>query len=203
MPTITRGKSFGQSTDVLMSREQEMKKTHEFSIIASGLDPNAENFESRFFDAGCDDATISFQKGHIIVDFARKAHSLEDAIATAVEDVNKAGAKIDRVEPDSLVSLSDMASRAGVTRAAMSNYYLGNRAEGFPPPVARVTSKTPLWDWSTVARWMFKHQKLSREEAVAAEIVRHANAAIDHGDTQIRDELKKHAEEYAAKLEAA
>ena len=38
-------------------------KKYEFSIIASGLDPEAEDFEKRFYDAGCDDATISFQKG--------------------------------------------------------------------------------------------------------------------------------------------
>ena len=48
-------------------------KTFEFSIIASGLDPEAEDFADRFFNAGCDDATLSFQKGHIILDFAREA----------------------------------------------------------------------------------------------------------------------------------
>ncbi len=51
-------------------------KTHEFSIIASGLAPQADDFESRFYEAGCYDATLSFQKGHIIVDFAREAESL-------------------------------------------------------------------------------------------------------------------------------
>jgi hypothetical protein len=37
-------------------------KMHEFSIIASGLDPRAEDFELRFYGAGCDDAAIAFQK---------------------------------------------------------------------------------------------------------------------------------------------
>ena len=91
-------------------------KMHEFSIIASGLNPEAEDFETRFFDAGCDDATISFQKGHIIADFAREADSLEDAISSAVKNVLATGAKIDRVEPDPLVSLTDMAARTGLTR---------------------------------------------------------------------------------------
>ena len=94
--------------------------TFEFAIVASGLDPDAEDFFDRFFDAGCDDATIAFQKGHIIADFAREAASLEDAIASAIADVKKAGATVDRVEPDPLVSLSDMAARAGLTRAAMT-----------------------------------------------------------------------------------
>ena len=34
-------------------------KIFEFRIIASGLDPEAEDFADRFFDAGCDDATLS------------------------------------------------------------------------------------------------------------------------------------------------
>jgi hypothetical protein len=178
-------------------------KTFEFSIIASGLDPEAEDFADRFFDAGCDDATISFQKGHIIVDFAREAESLEDAIATAIEAVNKAGAKVDRVEPDPLVSLADIACRTGMTRAAMSNYSKGTRGRDFPAPVARVTSESPLWDWATVTRWMYQHKKIGREVAIAAEIVKEANEAVCSGQMNIGEQLKKHAKEYSDELEAA
>lgn len=176
---------------------------HEFSIIASGLDPEADDFEKRFYDAGCDDATISFQKGHIIVDFAREAGSFEDALASAIEAVNKAGAHVDRVEPDPLVSLSDIANRAGLTRAALSLYAKGSRAKEFPAPVARVTSESPLWDWATVARWLYKNDKISRQEAVAAETVKQANAAIGDGDLHIAARLKKHAARYDKELEAA
>ncbi len=177
--------------------------THEFSIIASGLDPEAEDFDSRFYDAGCDDATIAFQKGHIIVDFAREAPSLAEAIASAVAAVQKAGAKVERIEPDPLVSLSDMATRAGLTRAAMTNYFKGTRAENFPPPVAKVTSESPLWDWASVARWMFQHRKLDRAAAIEAEVVKQANEAVRAGESDIGKRLKKTAKEYAAELEAA
>ena len=44
-------------------------KNYSFAIVASGLDPEADNFEDRFFEAGCSDATISFQKGLIILEF--------------------------------------------------------------------------------------------------------------------------------------
>jgi hypothetical protein len=74
-------------------------KKFEFIIVASGLSPSAEGFETRFYDAGCDDATIAFQRGRIIADFSREAESLEQAIAGAVEAVKKAGAKVERVEP--------------------------------------------------------------------------------------------------------
>jgi hypothetical protein len=69
-------------------------KTFEFSIIASGLDPEAEDFADRFFDAGCDDATLSFRKGQIIVNFVRRAESMDAAITSAVECVAAAGAKV-------------------------------------------------------------------------------------------------------------
>jgi hypothetical protein len=164
-------------------------KKYEFSIIASGLDPQADDFESRFYDAGCDDATISFQKGHIIADFAREAESIDAAICSAVACVEAAGAHVDRVEPDPLVNLSDIAARAGLTRAAISQYSKGQRSENFPSPVARVTSDTPLWDWATVATWLFRHQKLSRDEAIEAEAVKAANEAIKAREP-LRDALK-------------
>ena len=180
-----------------------MIKTYEFSIIASGLNPEAGDFETRFYDAGCDDATISFQKGHIIADFAREAQSLEDAIATAFDAVFSAGAKIDRVEPDPLVSLTDMAARAGLTRASLFHYSTGKRRSHFPAPVVRVTSESPLWEWATVARWMYENEKLEKEAAIDAEIVRQANVAICSGESHLGEKLKKAAKEYSEELEAA
>lgn len=178
-------------------------KTYEFCIIASGLDPEAEDFADLFFKAGCDDFTISFQKGHIILDFTRDANSLPEAISSAIENVLKAGATVNRVEPDPLVSLSDIAARTGLTRAAISHYHKGERAEDFPAPVARVTSQTPLWDWAKVAKWMYKHEKIDKEEAIEAELVRYANKSIRSGDFHLSGSLSKRAEEYSKELEAA
>jgi hypothetical protein len=178
-------------------------KTFEFSIVASGLDPEAEDFADRFFNAGCDDATVSFQKGRIILDFARAAASLQSAIAGAVEDVAKAGAKVDRIEPDPLVSLIDIAARSGLSRQAITNYAKGERAKNFPAPIARVTADSSLWDWATVARWMFKNRKIARDVAIEAEIVKAANAAIMAGQTHLHEPLKKRAAEYEKELEAA
>lgn len=171
-------------------------RTFEFSVVASGLDPRADDFESRFYDAGCEDATISFQKGHIIVDFAREAISIDHAIASAVDAVVSAGAHVDRVEPDPLVSLSEIAARTGMSRAAMTQYAKAQRGRDFPAPVARVTSASPLWEWSAVARWLFRQQKLSREQAVEAEAFRQANEAISRGDGNLGAGLKAQIRAY-------
>jgi hypothetical protein len=142
------------------------------------------------------------------VDFAREADSFDDALTTAIEAVYKAGATVDRVEPDPLVSLAEISARTGLTRGAMTHYSKGARGKNFPAPVARVTSESPLWDWATVARWLFKNKKLknkkaAKEMALEAEIVKEANEAIRRGQVHIGDELKKKAEEYSAELCAA
>jgi hypothetical protein len=171
-------------------------KTFEFSIIASGLDPNADDFETRFYNAGCDDALIAFQKGHIIIDFAREAKSIDAAIASAVENVCAAGAKIDRIEPDPLVNLSEIASRSEMTRAAISNYAKGDRGKkDFPAPVAKVTSDTPLYDWAAVATWMALNKKIPADLAIEAGVFKEANNAIASGDFHLGERLKKRAEE--------
>jgi hypothetical protein len=176
---------------------------YEFSIIASGLDPRAEDFEQRFYDAGCDDATVSFQKGHIILDFAREADSIGRAIGSAMRGVQKAGATVDRVEPDPLVSLADIAARAGMTRAAMTQYSKGQRGKGFPSPVAKVTSDSPLWDWASVAKWLFLHAKISREAAIEAEAVRIANAAVQSREGKLEATLRAKLRDYEKTLETA
>lgn len=157
-------------------------KIHEFAIIASGLDPEAEDFEDRFFEAGCDDATLSFQKGAIIVEFHREAVSFSKAVSSAYEAVLRAGAKVERVEPDYLVSLAEIADRSGKTRQAISLYTKGERGDDFPAPIARVTSKHPLWDWEEVAGWLVGRDDLPREELIRARIVKEANLHLETSD---------------------
>lgn len=154
-------------------------KTFEFTIVASGLDPQADDFEDRFFEAGCDDATIAFVKGLIVLEFARKATTFTGALMSAIENVTRAGATVEHVEPDYLVSLSDIAERCNLSRAALSLFAAGKRGQGFPAPVARVTTSTPLWDWAEVAQWMYRNAKgISRSEVVYARVVRDTNRTL-------------------------
>jgi hypothetical protein len=155
-----------------------MSRTHNFTIVASGVDPESPNFADRFFDAGCDDATISIQKGLIVLEFDREARSFSSAILSALAAVEASGATIERIEPDYLVSASDIANRAKLGRAAISNYAQGLRGKGFPHPVARVTSDSPLWDWVQVSQWMYDNHKISRSAVVQASVVREMNRII-------------------------
>jgi|SRR6185437_4275570 len=165
-------------------------KTHEFTIVASGLNPEADDFEDRFYEAGCNDATISFQKGAIILEFAREAATFSKALISAFADVQRAGAKVERIEPDYLVSLSDIAARSGLSRAAISLYGKGERGQGFPAPVARITSESPLWDWVDVARWMRQQRKLTANDVLQASLVREANLVAQSHDIGRRQLVK-------------
>lgn len=156
--------------------------THEFTVIASGLDAQAPDYEDRFFEAGCDDATLSYQRGLIIAEFAREAPTMASAIVSAIDNVRAAGANVERVEPDYLVSLSDIADRSGLSRQAISLYARGERGADFPAPSVKVMSDRPLWDWYAVAHWLHEKALLDRGTVIAARLLREVNTALiaDH-----------------------
>src|SRR4051794_5469941 len=156
-----------------MSRKGVRMKKYNFTIIASGIDPALDDKAvDRLFEAGCDDATVSAQKGLVVLEFDREARNFISALFSAIRNVQAAGGIVERVEPDHLVSASEIAKRCGLGRAAVSLYASGARAEGFPPPVARVTTESPLWDWVEVSSWLHRRQRLALEVAVQARLVR-------------------------------
>tara|TARA_B100000315_G_scaffold151835_1_gene140635 strand:- start:4642 stop:5202 length:561 start_codon:yes stop_codon:yes gene_type:complete len=162
------------------SLRQDYPNSHSFSLVLDGVDIEADDFEDCFFEAGCDDALIAVIKETVILDFDRAAKNLIHAIASAVKDVQSTGARVIRVEPDPLVSVSDIAERIDASRQAVSLWTLGKRGPGkFPAPVVRVNSDTPLWDWTGVARWLYINDKLDDPGMIVkAAIVSYANNAI-------------------------
>ena len=156
-------------------------KTFKFTLVATGpLDKNS-SYEDALFEAGCDDATVSFQKGVLILEFDRVEKNLSHAINSAVANVVSAGCQVVRIEPDHLVSMSEIAERVGITRAAVSLYAKGDRGDNFPAPAARVTSESPLWDWVDVSRWFVRAGKLSKSALVDARLTREWNLKIRSG----------------------
>ncbi len=166
----------------LPKNRRRAQGAYEFSMVVEGFDRRASDFEDRLYDAGCSDALIGVVKGIVVLDFTREARSFKHALESALRDVRKAGGRVVRVEPDSYASLSDIAVRAGLTRQSVSLLVQGKRGPGdFPPPTARVTTDSPLWDWLAVAQWLERHGKLKDPDAVSrAALTRSVNAGLEN-----------------------
>lgn len=144
---------------------------YEFTLVFNGgLDETAVN---AFFEAGCDDATVGEVDGVGYADFIREAPSLGDALRSALEQVESVpGVRVARVEPDDLVTMSEIAQRLGRSRESVRLLIAGERGPGgFPPPVSHLKARTRLWRWSEVAAWAQRHDQpidLGAATAIAA-----------------------------------
>lgn len=110
--------------------------------------------------------------------FESSEPSYAKSVASGVALVQALGGRVERVEPDHLVSQSDIAERAPISKASISLYNRAGSDSDFPLPVARVTSSTALWDWCDVADWLHRRQRLGRDEVIRAHVNRAANEAL-------------------------
>ncbi len=144
---------------------------YEFSLIFRG-DLDDEVVEA-LFEAGCDDATLGQVDGVGYAEFIREAPSFGEAIRSAIEQMESVpGVTVIRVEPDDLVTLSEIAHRLGRSREGVRLLASGKRGSGdFPPPVSHLRARTRLWRWSEVAAWAKRHDEsidLRAATAIAA-----------------------------------
>lgn len=157
----------------------------EFTIVATGLSLEDDDWQDRFIDAGCDDALAGVQRGLFVLRFDREAANLSEAIESAMHDVEAAGATITRIEPDPMVSASDIAERSGLSRQLVSLYANGSRGSDFPAPAACVTTPKPLWKWHAVAKWLADNNKLDVEIAEHAKVIDQFNKRIDENTDKV------------------
>lgn len=144
---------------------------YEFTLVLQGsLDDAAVD---ALFEAGCDDATLGAVDGVGYADFIREAPSFGEALRSAIEQVESVpGVRVARVEPDDLVTMSEIAQRLERSRESVRLLVSGERGPGgFPPPVSHLKARTRLWRWSEVAAWAERHHQptdLSAATAIAA-----------------------------------
>jgi len=148
--------------------------TFHFTLIVEGPDLQDEARIDALFEAGCDDAAIGRSDGIQYVDFDREARSLDHAILSAVDDLEKLeGVEAVRIADAGLASLADIAARLGRTRESVRLLASGARGPGgFPNPVTDPRSRYRLWRWSDVERWCVEQLgealPISQDEVTAA-----------------------------------
>ena len=174
----------------------------EFKIFCQSVDMNDDSFLDLLYEAGCDDALISFKDGYACLDFSRASENAEDAVVSAVKGIQKAGVvgHIERIEPDDLASLSTIAKRVGVTRASLQKYARGVSKVGkdFPQPIANISgSKRELFSTAQVMNWMCKKNKvqLPRDALELCNVIAKTNQALivakAHKDVEIQRLLSR------------
>lgn len=72
-------------------------ETFRFTVHLANVTEVSDDAADAFFDAGCDDGTFGACGGQAFVEFDREASSLEEAIRSAVENVEQAGFQVREV----------------------------------------------------------------------------------------------------------
>ena len=83
---------------------------YDFTLILSGSPELTEDMADSLFGAGCDDGTPGTCDNVFTIDFHRRASSLEEAIRSAIGNVQSAGYQVSRVEIDAQKVVADPTS---------------------------------------------------------------------------------------------
>jgi hypothetical protein len=148
------------------ARTKSSPAIYEFTLVLAGASKVTNEMANALYEAGCSDALVGSCDGVVTVDFDREADSFEEAVRSAIADVMRAniGVTVARVEPDDLVTMSEIARRSGRSRESIRLLVNAERGPGgFPSPLANAKQKSPLWSWREVERWMM--EKLAKKPA--------------------------------------
>jgi hypothetical protein len=149
---------------------------YSFTLVIDGV--LEDETLDELFETGADDATFGSVDGAHYADFDREAPTLSAAISSAIADIESVpGLRVRRVEPDDLVTQSEIAERLGRSRESVRLLIAGERGSGdFPTPVSHLRSRNRLWRWSDVAAWAGEANPAERAEA---RLIAALNAALD------------------------
>jgi predicted DNA-binding transcriptional regulator AlpA len=166
----------------LNQEENDILSEYEFSLVISGNLEDGQTLDA-LFEAGCDDATFGQVDGVGYADFVREAPTFGEAVRSAIEQVESVpGLRVVRVEPDDLVTMSEIAQRLGRSRGEHPPPDFGRTGSGgFPPPVSHLKARSRLWRWSEVAAWAKRHDQ--GVDTGAASAIAAINAALTLRDT--------------------
>lgn len=156
---------------------------YEFTLTYK-LDPadsDLDDLIERLGEARCTDALVGMGlAGHLCLDFTRNSTSAEQAMLSAISDVNRAipSAKLVEAGPD-FVGLTDAADLVGVTRQNLRKLMVMHWA-AFPSPVH--AGSTSIWHLALVLQFLearrYKFARPLIDIAVVAMQVNRAREAV-------------------------
>lgn len=149
-----------------------------FTLI---LDRDPEDLLDALFEAGCDDALFGDVDGTHYAEFTREADTLASAVASAISNIQSVDdLHVLRVEPDDLVTLSEIAHRLDRTREGIRLIAAGQRGDGdFPTPISHTRERNRLWRWTDVIAWAAAHGHVEDADLEGARVIAAVNAALE------------------------
>jgi hypothetical protein len=118
-----------------------------FRLTLRGIELTDEQLDA-LSAAGCDDGSFSVEPdGTVLGFFGREAPTEQDAVISAVVDVEQAGidARVLRAQADDWLTASEIAQRVGRSRQSIALPARGERGPGdFPTSVARQRSSNSM-----------------------------------------------------------
>lgn len=169
-------------------------KTYQFTLVLKNVNENTNELEDSLYEAGCDDALINYKNGAVYLEFDREASSLEEAVISAIKDVQSSSvdAEVASVAPENFVTEAEIAKRLKKSRQTISLWIKGERREFFPHPVMRLAEKSPLWRWDEVCAWLYENRIIENQNLVDdALFFANINAALEERDSRAR-EIRHH-----------
>ncbi len=157
-------------------------KKYTFELILSGISEPGAKVEDALYESGCDDAILCFRNRIAFLEFTREAASVEDAILSAIKDVEGAGigVKVVHVAPGDIVTASEIARRVKLTKEYIRLLNQGKRGPGdFPLPNSVIVNAS-LWSWAEIAEWMYNHTKIRDKDIVVnAKFLKDINEVLE------------------------
>lgn len=144
-------------------------RTWDFSLILSGIDAGEDGGFDALWGACADEPLIGTYDGVSEVLFSREAETVEDAVLSAIDDVERInGVRVVGLRDESLWTLKDIAEHSG--RSATEILQLIHAADDtrFPPHLSDSAEPDPLWRAQEVIDWFREHQGESLKHPAAA-----------------------------------
>ncbi len=138
-----------------------------FTLVLDGVSELTDAVTDALYQAGCDDALVGSRDGVAFLDFDREADSFQDAVLSAIASVESSsiGVRVIRIEPDELVTMAEIARRTQRSRESIRQLASGQRGPGgFPPPIANISQKSPIWRWYEVRHWIELMEKQTPQD---------------------------------------
>ena len=122
------------------------------------LDPQGSDIDDAFdalYEAGCDDALFAHRDDAEYATFSRAALTLEEAVLSAIADVERVGdITVTAIWDESPVTLDEIAVRSGRSVEAVTGLIERTDCDvPFPRPLTWLDEDSQQWQWSRVSDW--------------------------------------------------